>query len=106
MSNIEKSSDILVLVLANGDTIIGEVTESGGAYLVVSPLQILTQPDEETGQVRMGIVDYLPFCNTEAGIAIPTSTAVVAIPGEELITHYNTRFSKIITPPTPKIILG
>jgi len=106
MNNVENTSDILVLVLANGDQILGEVTETAGAYLMVNPLQILTQPDESTGQMRMGIVEYLPFCKTEDGIAIPTGTAVVAIPGDEILAHYNQRFGKIITPPTPKIILG
>jgi len=105
MSN-ENSSDILVLVLSNGDQLLAEVTETGGAYLATNVLQILTQPDENTGQMRMGIVEYLPYCDTSAGIAIPTGQTIVAIPGEEILNHYNARFGKIITPPTPKIILG
>ena len=104
MSN--SNEDILVLVLANGDTVIGEVSETGGAYLVKNVLQILTHSDPESGQLNMGIVDYLPFCDTSQGLAIPTSTAIVAIPGEELLAHYNKRFGKLIAPPTPKIILG
>jgi hypothetical protein len=76
MSNSD--TDTLVLVLANGDTIMGEVTETGGAYLVINALQILSESDPKTGQLKMGIVDYLPFCDTAQGLAVPTSTAVVA----------------------------
>ena len=104
--NDQLTPDVLVLVLTNGDQLVGEIVEQGGAYLATNVLQILTQVSESTGQLSMGITDYLPFCDPTGGFAIPTNLAIVGMPSEELLAHYNRRFGKIITPPTPKIILG
>lgn len=101
-----ENKDIVVLVLPNGDQLICTVQETTGAYLARDILQIVTDPDVSTGQMRMMIVPYLSFCDPDGGVAIPTSTAIVAVPNEELLNHYNTHFGNIITPPSKKIILG
>jgi len=98
-------SNILVLVLSNGDQILAEVEEHNGAYVCSNAMQILTRGDESTGQMSMGMVPYLPF--TDGEIAIPTHMAILAIPNKELTRHYNKTFgSGIITPPEQKIFLG
>jgi hypothetical protein len=101
----QTNTDILVLILANGDQILAEVQEQTGAYIATNPLQILTRPDESTGQMTMGIVEYLPYCDTSAGLAIPTGTAILAIPSQDLKNHYAERFGVIIAPPVQKIII-
>lgn len=96
--------EILVLVLSNGDQLLAETIVSDGAYLCSNVLQILTQPDEATGHMRMGIIAYLPFTDPAGGVAIPTNMAILAVPNEDLKTHYQEKFKMIITPPS-KIIL-
>lgn len=98
--------EILILVLSNGDQLLTEVIEANGAYVCGDVLQILTRNDEQSGQVSMGLVPYLPYSDSTAGLAIPTNMAAVAFPGTELRNHYAERFGKIITPPAQKIILG
>ena len=95
--------EILILVLSNGDQLIGNVVEQSGAYICTDVLQILTDVDQ-SGSMRMAAVPYLPFASKD-GIAIPSATTIIATPGQELLDNYNSRFGNIITPPLPKIIL-
>lgn len=97
-------TNILILVLANGDQLLGTVAESGGAYVVTDVLQILTRGDESTGQMSMGMVPYLPYATGD--IAIPTHQCIVAVPNQELLNHYSRQFGKIIAPPEQKIFVG
>lgn len=99
-----ETNPILILVLANGDQLLAETTESGGAYVCANVLQILTRADESTGQMSMGMMPYLPYATGD--IAVPTFSTTVAIPNQELLNHYSRQFGKIITPPEPKIFLG
>ena len=96
---------ILILALSSGEHLLAEVNESNGAYVCMNAMQILSQPDEENGQMRMGLVQYLPFADPDGGIAIPTNMASIALPSNELKNHYSERFNLIITPPVSKIIL-
>lgn len=94
---------ILILVLSNGDQLIGKVEESSGAYICTDVLQIMTEVGQD-GSMRMGTIPYLPFAD-DTGIAIPSATTILAKPNQELLDYYNQRFGNIITPTLPKIIL-
>lgn len=94
----------MILMLANGDQLIATVAESHGAYVCTDVLNILVQPDPASGQMQMGLMEYLPYADMSAGIAIPTHMAIIAVPGEELLNHYNKKFGKIILP-SSKIIM-
>lgn len=98
---------IAILVLTNGDQLLCSVTvdivNNPYTYLVKEPLQIITHVDEN-GQGRMGIVPYLPYADVDAGIAVPTTMAILAIPSDELKNHHSERFGHIIAP-SSKIIV-
>lgn len=98
------TSNILILKLNSGEEIITEAHEANGVYVCENPLLIITAPDEEEGQMRMGLVPFLPFADTSKGVAIPTNMAILALPTDDLANHYKQKFGKIITPPSQKII--
>jgi len=102
---MDNNKEILILALPSGEHLIAQVEERQGAYLCSDVIQILSDPDPKTGHMRMGFVPYLPFANAEAGMAIPTNMAVMAVPSDDLANHYREKFGLIIAPPTPKIIL-
>ena len=101
---MSETNNILVLVLTNGDQILTQLEEQGGAYVCTNVLQIMTRADEATGQVSMGMMPYLPY--TTGSIAIPTNMAMLAVPNQDLIDHYKRQFGMIIAPPEQKIFLG
>jgi hypothetical protein len=96
---------ILILGLMSGDQIVCEVEERQGAYLCSNVLQILVQPDETSGQMRMGLMEYMPYADPDGGLAVPTNMATVSMPGKDLRDHYCDKFKLIITPPQQKIII-
>ena len=90
--------EILILKLADSTELLASVTEKPGAFFCTDILQIISSVDQETGQGRMGLIDFMPYADPSGGIAVPTGMAIIAIPSQELIEHYSVRFSKIISP--------
>jgi hypothetical protein len=102
----QPTSDILILGLTSGEHILATVTETGGAYLCFEVLSIISNTDEKTGEMRMGLMPFMPYADPAGGFIVPTMMATVAIPSETLVRHYKTIHGKIITPPEQKIILA
>lgn len=102
----ETTQETLILCLTNGDRIIADVEEHQGVYVCTNILEIMTDYDPETGAGRMGTGTYLPFADISRGVLVPTMTAVVAFPSEELKEHHSTKFSKIIVPKAQSIVLA
>lgn len=102
---IMESENILILGLMTGEHLLATVDERQGAYLCTDVMQIIAEPDPENGSMRMGFTQYMPYADQSAGFAIPTNMCVIAMPTEEMRKFYSERFGRIITPPTPKIIL-
>jgi hypothetical protein len=100
------TSDVLILGLTSGEKLLCEVIEQQGAFLCSNVLEIVTDADPSNGQMRMGLMPYMPYAEASAGLAVPSIMATVAVPGEELLNHYKTKFGMLITPPEPKIFLG
>lgn len=98
-------SNVLILKLNSGEELLTEVLEKNGIYLCSDVLQILSYPDEESGQLRMGLMEFMPYANKEGGVAIPTNMAIIAIPSDDLLNKYQEKFGKIITPSSKKIII-
>ena len=98
--------DILILGLSNGDQILASVVETAGAYLCSDILAIVFRDDEATGEMRMGLMPFMPYADPAGGFIVPTIMATVAIPSQKLLRHYQQSFGKIITPPESKIILS
>jgi len=88
---------VVILKLVDGTEILAEVSENSGSYFCRDVLQLVTDIDEH-GRGRMGLVDFMPYADKEAGLAVPSSVTSIAFPGKELLEHYNERFKKIITP--------
>ena len=103
---MENAKVVMVLALSSGEHIITEAFEANNAYVCSNPVQIVSQGDPSTGQMQMGLVPYLPFTDPDGGVAIPTNMAILAIPSESLLNHYQKMFGLIVTPPAPKIILS
>lgn len=97
-------TNILILVLNNGDQLLAESYEQSGVYVCTNVLQILVRGDEASGQMSMGMAPYLPY--SVGDLAIPTNMAILAIPNDTLLNHYKSQFGGIITPPAQKIFLG
>lgn len=100
-----ENKNILILGLMTGEHLLATVDERQGAYLCTDVLQILAEPDPETGVYRMGFTQYMPYADQSGGFAIPTNMCIIAMPTEEMKNFYSEKFGLIITPPTPKIIL-
>lgn len=94
---------ILILALVSGEHLMGEVTESNGAYICADIVQIVTQ-DVGDGKAQMGFFPYMPYADHDRGIDIPTNLASIAFPSESLENHYKERFGKIITPQSKIIV--
>jgi len=90
---------VVILKLIDGTELLAEVTESSGSYFCRDILQLVTDVDER-GQGRMGLLEFMPYADKEAGFAVPSSVTSIAFPSKELLEHYNERFKKIIMPPT------
>ena len=99
-----ENDDLLILALSSGEHLLATVVESGNAYVCSNVLQILSDVDQESGQMRLGTVPYLPFADPDGGIAIPNTMASVAIPSKEMKEMYAKRFSLVYTPPTSIIL--
>lgn len=97
--------DILILCLTTGEKLLATVQERQGAYLCSDVVEIMTDPDPSTGQMRMGFMPYLPFSDPDGGLAVPTNIAIIAVPSVELKQYYSEKFGLIIAPPEKKIIL-
>jgi hypothetical protein len=90
---------VVILKLIDGTEILTEAVENSGSYFCRDILQLVTDVDER-GQGRMGLADFMPYADKEAGFAVPSSVTAIAFPSKELLDHYNERFKKIIMPPT------
>jgi pyrrolidone-carboxylate peptidase len=93
------STQVVILKMIDGTEILTTVSESAGTYFCRDILQLVTDVDER-GQGRMGLLDFMPYADKEAGFAVPSAVTSLAFPSEELLNHYNERFKKIIVPPT------
>jgi hypothetical protein len=100
------TKDVLILGLISGEKLLCEVTEQQGAFLCSNILEIITDTDQSSGQMRMGLMPYMPYSDTNGGLAVPSIMATVAVPNEELLNHYKSKFGMLITPPEQKIFLG
>lgn len=98
-------TNILILKLTSGEELLTEVEERSGVYLCSKPLLILTDPDPSTGQMRMGFMEFMPFAKAEAGMAVPSNMAIMAIPSDALANMYREKFGKIILPSKGKIVV-
>lgn len=90
---------VVILKMIDGTEILATVTENAGSYFCRDILQLVTDVDER-GQGRMGLLDFMPYSDKEAGFAVPSAVTSIAFPNKELLDHYNERFAKIIVPPT------
>ena len=93
------SNQTLIIKLLDGTELLCTAKENPGAYFCTDILQIITDIDEN-GNGRMGLAEFMPYADSDAGFAVPSSIACIALPNQELQDHYNKRFGKIITPPT------
>lgn len=94
---------LLILRLNCGTEILATVSQTDSAYICTDILQIMTDIDD-SGNMRLGFGEFMPYSKKEAGFAIPAGSCAIAMPSDALTEMYNKRFSKIITPDT-KIIL-
>lgn len=94
---MKMEKQVVILKLIDGTEILAEVSESSGSYFCRDILQLMTDVDER-GQGRMGLIDFMPYADKEAGFAVPSSVTSIAFPSQELLNHYNERFKKIIMP--------
>lgn len=76
---------------------VGEAPDKPGTYFCSHILQIMTDVDQ-SGRGRMALVDFMPYSDPEGGFVVPSNMVCLAMPSEELMEHYNKRFSKIILP--------
>lgn len=102
-------TEIVLLALSTGEHVITEVStdQSRGFYICTKPFQIGGdgQPDAN-GSVKMGIAPFMPYADVDRGLMIPLNMAILALPTAALKAAYQKATGMIITPPTPKIILG
>lgn len=95
-------SDTVILKLNDGTELLATAAEKDGIYMCNDVIQIMAVPDQETGQMKMGFADFMPYSTGQ--FAIPTNMAILSTPSEELDNFYRERFGKIITK-SSKIIL-
>lgn len=88
-----------ILKLLTGEEIIAKVTgEENDALFLERPLQIYHMPDEKTGKMSMGLMDFMPYAE-DGSFAIPrTGIAVISLPKESLLNQYKEITGDIIIP--------
>ena len=96
-------SDIRIIVLDNGQQLLGEVEDSEGGFLISHPMLVVTAPPDprnpEKGP-RVGLNHYLPYTKDfEHGLFIDEKRVIgIAVPVDELEGMHKQMFSPIITP--------
>lgn len=95
-------TDTVILKLNDGTELLATAAEKDGIYMCSDVLQIITAPDPESGQMKMGFADFMPYSTGQ--FAIPTNMAILSTPSEDLDNFYRERFGKIITT-SSKIIM-
>lgn len=98
-----ENTEILILLLTSGQTIICKAEERQGAFACTDVLEIMSRYETD-GSMKIGLNKFMPFASDEAGLAVPTATTTVAMPGQELLAQYKKAFSKIIVPDEKKIV--
>lgn len=101
-----EEKEILILILGSGEKLLANVRMGDGAYMCENTLQIFSDVDESTGQMRLGMMEYMPYAERGADLAIPTSMAAITIPNEDMRANFQKKFGLIITPPEQKIVLA
>ena len=95
-------SETIILKLNDGTELLCTAEEKNGVYMCTDVIQIITQPDNLTKQMKMGFVDFMPYSSGQ--FAVPTNMAILTTPSEDLSNYYAQRFGKIIAN-SGKIIL-
>jgi hypothetical protein len=101
-------TQIVLLALTSGEHIITEMDydEHSLAYICNKPMQIFVQSDGPNGQMKVVVSPFMPYADSDSGCAIPLGMAIITLPSESISQAYKNATGSIITPPTPKIILG
>lgn len=97
------ANELMIFKLSTGDEIVATAQDVGNAFICTDTLQIVAYPDEQTGQMRMMITQFMPYMKDEF-ILNKASVVAFGYPAEAIAEQYNQKFGKIHVP-EKKLIL-
>lgn len=87
---------VMVIRLASSEDIIGDVSAGEGALIVKNPMTIMSRMDPETQQMRVGLMPFAPFAESESIQVYPHAVLADYEPQRDLLNEYNRMFSGIV----------
>ncbi len=91
-------SEIFILKLVTGETLLTKVEEDAEMFHLVKPLQIFESPDPATGKLGIGLADFMPYASGHG--VMKSSVVVLALAQEGLANNYREAIGDIILPST------
>jgi hypothetical protein len=92
------SNEIFILKLLTNEEIIGKVEEAEAMLFVKNPIQIFQMKDPNTGEMKLGMADYMPHAEDSNIIIMKTAVCTMSIPREALMNEYKQITGDIIIP--------
>lgn len=82
---------VKILKMINGEVVIGEITaETESTYTVKAPATVMIR-ENETGQLGVGLADFMPYATGDATIRL-NAIAAEGEADQKLVNEYNRVF--------------
>lgn len=104
MTEQVKENPILILKLASGEEVLSEAITDDISFYLVKPVVIISYPDEQTQQMKLGLMPFLPYAKRDA-IVVSRIGTHMAIPEDDMIRSYKEFTTGIALPEEKKIQL-
>jgi hypothetical protein len=85
-------SKIMVLKLASGEELLGEVTATETTVNMRHPLAVMTKMDPQTGSLSVGFVPYAPICADKTITIYPHAIVLDYEPDQQMVNQWNEKY--------------
>lgn len=97
MSEQETEKKILLFKLASGEDVISRMVSDELYFYLDSPQQILSYPDQASGQMRVGLVPFMTYAEDD-GIVLSRIGTHFGIPSDAMQRSYISAITGIELP--------
>ncbi len=91
-------SEIFILKLVTGETLLTKLEEDAEMFHLLKPLQLFESPDPATGKMALGMADFMPYASGH-GI-MKAGVVVLGLAQDALANNYREAVGDILLPPT------
>lgn len=96
-------SNIKLLVLSNGQVLIGTVNKTVSLITIDKPLALALQMTQD-GRLNVQMMDYLPIAASEKFEFTANHVMTIAEPQASLVQTYRQKMSGLVLPEGPQLI--